>query len=136
MEPLFAIVVFIAGGFAGRLAVHTATRRLREAELQHAAAEAQAAARGTARAPEVERRTSLERSTTECKAALRRYDDLTRDLRATRDSAAQKDAELRLAHDELTRRKTEEATFTTRLDEMGRAHMQLRDAFQALSADA
>jgi DNA recombination protein RmuC len=136
MEPLFAIVVFIAGAFAGGLAVHTATRRLRESELQHAAAEAQSAARETARSTEIELRTSLERSTTECKSALRRCDDLTRDLRATRESSAQKDAELRLAHDELTRRKTEEATFATRLDEMGRAHMQLRDAFQALSADA
>jgi len=50
--------------------------------------------------------------------------------------AESKAAELRAAHDEITRRKTEEATFATRIEDLGRAQTQLRDAFQSLCGEA
>ena len=52
---------------------------------------------------------------------------------AEREASLQTELQLR---EELTRRKTEEATFTTRLDDITRANAQLREAFQALSAEA
>ena len=50
--------------------------------------------------------------------------------------AESKAAELRAAHDEIARRRTEEATFATRIEELNRAHAQLRDAFQSLCGEA
>jgi DNA recombination protein RmuC len=61
---------------------------------------------------------------------------LERRLRAALAALAVKERELAAAAVELTRLRTEAATFTTRLEELGRAHAQLRDSFRALSADA
>ena len=48
----------------------------------------------------------------------------------------EKEQDLRVARQEITRRKTEEATFETRLEEMARGHAALKDSFQSLSGEA
>ena len=49
---------------------------------------------------------------------------------------SEKEQDLRVARQEITRRKTEETTFETRLEEMSRAHAALKDSFQSLSGEA
>jgi DNA recombination protein RmuC len=65
-----------------------------------------------------------------------RADDLARRLAVAEQRCAERDAELRATADELTRRRTEETTFATRLEEMTRAQAQLKDAFQSLCGEA
>lgn len=65
-----------------------------------------------------------------------RSQDLERRLSAAEGAVAERDARLAGAQQEITRHKTELASFAARLEEQGRAHGALRDAFQSLSLEA
>jgi DNA recombination protein RmuC len=69
-------------------------------------------------------------------AAARLRADALAQHRLTLDTLAARDAELRTANAEITRLKTLETTFDTRLDEIRQAEVQLKNAFQSLSVDA
>jgi DNA recombination protein RmuC len=69
-------------------------------------------------------------------AAEQRRQDVLAQLQAQAAVSSALDAELRGARVELTRLATEEATFRTRLEELGRSEAQLKDAFNALCGDA
>jgi DNA recombination protein RmuC len=69
-------------------------------------------------------------------ATARRAWELAEQLRLAREAIAGRDEELRRAREEITRGRTEEATYLTRMEEMARSQAQLREAFQSLSGDA
>ncbi len=68
-------------------------------------------------------------------AGERRHTEAATGLGVLEQRVSERDAELRVAHAELVRRQTEEATFATRLAEQARSHEELRGAFKALSGD-
>jgi len=134
--PLVAVLLFVAGAALGAAAAYLTARRLHLPELERTRAAADAAAREAAHQAEMQLRTELERARSDWENAKKRGEELSADLGAARELSSEKDKELRAAHEEITRRKTEQATFDTRLSEIDRANAQLREAFQALSAEA
>jgi DNA recombination protein RmuC len=69
-------------------------------------------------------------------AAARRREDVVEQLRASTETLNTRELELRAARDEISRLRTEEATFRTRLDELAKSQVQLKEAFSALSGEA
>lgn len=125
MNPLASVALLLAGLAIGALAASAVARRLRDAMIGQALAEA--TTRAAAREAELSSR--LEASET-------RRQDFAAQLEAQLDQTAARDAELRTARTELTRLATEEATFKVRLEELARSETQLKDAFTALCGDA
>lgn len=73
---------------------------------------------------------------TELSAAQTRRTELDAELSALRATIVSRDAEIRGVNADLTRAKTEEATFATRLDELRASHTSLKESFQSLSGEA
>jgi DNA recombination protein RmuC len=120
-EPLSLLVSALLGGVLAWLVA----RRLAAADLARVASETG----GRAAAREAELTALLQ-------ASERRTADIAEQLRVARETLIARDAELREARDEITRGKTEAATFDTRLAELTRAQAQLKDAFQSLCGEA
>ena len=125
MSALPSIVALVAGLLAGALVMALLERRVRAAELARALAEL--TARTGARLAELEAQRA---------AAEQRREDVVALLQGESAVRAAREDELRVVQSELTRLRTEEATFATRMEELGRTQAQLKDSFGALSADA
>jgi DNA recombination protein RmuC len=72
----------------------------------------------------------------EARAATMRADDLAARLSAQAEEMRRRESETRVVQEELTRLKTERATFDARIEELTRVHDRMKDAFASLSADA
>lgn len=114
MSALVAISIFAGGLVLGALAAYVTLRQLITVKASEAAASASAEAR----------------------SAAARADDLAVRLASAEGQLSGKETELKSLHSELTQFKTERATFDTRLEELGRIHDRMKDAFASLSAEA
>lgn len=118
-------IAALAGLIIGMLIAAVTTSRL--ASARQATALAESAAKSATHEAELR---------TELSAAQSRRVELDVELSSLRSTIASRDSEIRSLQSDLTRAKTEEATFTTRLDELRSAHSALRESFQSLSGDA
>lgn len=125
MPTLIAALLIVAAAVAATIMTAMVGRKLRLAAVAQAISET--AAKAGAREAEL---------AAQLQASERRTTDVTARLNAAELLVTARDAEIRSAHTEITRLKTEEATFLTRLDETTRSQNQLKEAFQALCGDA
>jgi DNA recombination protein RmuC len=125
MTSLTSILLFLAGAGLGAFMCGLIYRRLASAHTAQAVSEA--AGRGAAN--EAGLKAQLE-------GAERRTMDMAQQLDAARTTVSLRDQELRLAHADITRHKTEEAGFAVRLEELTRSQTQLKEAFQSLCGEA
>jgi DNA recombination protein RmuC len=125
MSALLAVLLFATGAGAGLAVALVVSRTLREALVAQKVSEAAASA-GAREAELVAR----------LQASERRTSDVAEQLRLAREAIAERDHELRLAREVITRGRTEEATYITRMEEMARSQAQLKEAFQSLSGEA
>jgi DNA recombination protein RmuC len=114
MNPLTAVSIFVAGLVTGGLALYAVCRSLSAAKM----AQATALADG------------------ESRASSARAADLAARLAAAEESVRSKEAELRAMAAQLSSLKTEEATFATRIQELGRLQDRMKEAFTVLSAES
>jgi DNA recombination protein RmuC len=120
-----SIVLFLAGAGLGAVMCALIYSRLAVAQTAQAVSEAA----GKAAANEAGLKAQLE-------AAEGRTADTAQQLDAGRTTVSLRDQELRLAHADITRHKTEEAGFAVRLEELTRSQTQLKEAFQSLCGEA
>ena len=125
MTELTSLLLIAAVGIGSAIITALVLRRLHGA--QQAAALATLASASASR--EADQRAQLN-------ATVVRRAELDVQIAALTADIATRDVEIRALHTELTRAKTEEATFATRLDEMRAAHLALRESFQSLSGEA
>ena len=125
MSPISVLGLFLAGAAIGAFVAGMLSKRLRVAEVGRAVSDVTAGAS----AREAELRAQLS-------AAERRTGDVVAQLRGVEQALSACDRELRSARDENVRHKTEEATFVTRMEELTKAHAQLKESFQSLCGDA
>ena len=125
MTNFWFLVVSLAGIVIGCLLAWFYLRSLHTAGL--AAALSDASAKFAAR--EAELRTQVQASVT-------RRSELDAQIASLHALIDSRDAEIRDLNASLTRAKTEEATFATRVDELRASHTSLKESFQSLSGDA
>jgi DNA recombination protein RmuC len=118
-------LLLLAIAVGGTLAAWFVARKLGASEVARATSDA--GARAAAREAEL---------SAHLQASERRTADLGDRLDAAIQTVANRDAELRAARDEITRHKTAEATFETRLAELTKSQSQLKEAFNSLCSDA
>ncbi|GAC1478727.1 MAG: DNA recombination protein RmuC [Gemmatimonadaceae bacterium] len=125
MSPALYILLFLFGALTGAGACAVIYRRLSAAHTAQRISEVTSA--GAVREASLGAR---------LEAAERRTADMVQQLDVARSTLDSRDQELRVAHAELTRHKTEEATFTARMAELTASQTQLKDAFQSLCGEA
>ena len=118
-------ILLIALAIGGSLLAWIAARKLGASEVARAVSDT--TARAAAREAEL---------SAQLHAAERRTSDVAARLDQANQLAAARDRELGATRDELTRHKTEAATFEARIAELARSQSQLKEAFQSLSGEA
>lgn len=114
MQTIMAIAVFVGGLVVGALAAYLVSRQVAKAKAGEAAAGLVADAR----------------------AATARVQDLASRLAGTESQLHEKENELRDLGSELTKLKTERATFESRVEELGRFHERIKDTLGSLASAA
>jgi len=127
-----ALLIFVAALAAGAAGAVWVCSRLHSARSAQAVATAEAASRREA----IEVQSQLAAARAEYGAAMHQLAECRDRLHRTEATVAARDQELRAASDEITRCRTEEATYQSRLAELERAQCQLKESFQALCGEA
>jgi len=125
MSPVYVTALALGAAIVGALLTAFICRKLHRSEIARTTSEASVEARS--------REAGL---VADLAASRRESADLAARLETTNRTVLQRDRELRESCNEITRLKTEEATFQTRLDELSRNQSQLKDAFQSLCGEA